>query len=44
MDHADKSVVIVDFRQSSATTKTLIDLDIPVQITKSVEPFFLDSK
>ena len=40
----DVSALIVDFGESTATTKTLLDLDEAALVTKSVEPFFLDGK
>lgn len=40
----DKCVVIIDFNDCTATTKTLIDLDVAATVTKSIEPFFLDCK
>ena len=40
----DKSALLVDFSKSTATTKTLLDLEEAVLITKSIEPFFLDCK
>ena len=40
----DKCVVIIDFSDCSTTTKSLIDLDVPATVTKSIEPFFLDGK
>ena len=40
----DKSVLIIDFQDSSAQIKTLLDLEEASLVTKSVEPFFLDGK
>ena len=39
----DKSVLIIDFQDSSAQIKTLLDLEEASLVTKSVEPFFLDA-
>ena len=40
----EKSVMIVDFKESSAQLKTLLDLEEASLVTKNIEPFFLDGK
>lgn len=39
----DRSVMIVDFKESSVQMKTLLDLEEASLVTKAVEPFFLDA-
>ncbi len=40
----DKSVLCIDFAQSTATNKSLLDLEEASTVTKSIEPFFLDAE
>lgn len=37
-------MIIVDFKESTIQTKALLDLEVAAQVTKAVEPFFLDEK